>query len=80
MRSLHLPAAGEATSPTDLNGTGEGVLWHHHHHPAGTWGCDACQCDTVTPDSLEEGWWGGKEMGAPKWEWGDDCYQVGKDG
>lgn len=47
MRSLHLPAAGEATIPTDLNGTGEGVLWHHSQHPAGTWGCDACQCDTV---------------------------------
>jgi len=29
MRSLHLPAVGEATSPTDSNGIGEGVLWHH---------------------------------------------------
>lgn len=38
MRSLHLPAGGEATSPTDLNGTGEGVLWHHPPPPCGDLG------------------------------------------
>lgn len=59
MRSLQLSSGGEATSPTDLNGTGEGVLWHHSHHLQGLGG-------SVTPASLEEVWQGGKELGGPK--------------
>lgn len=30
-RSLHLPTEAEASSLTDLNGTGVGVLWPHCH-------------------------------------------------
>lgn len=78
MRSLHLTARVEYTSPTDLNGTREEVLWHQ-----GSSG--------ITPTTLQGlgGCWHicqprrgmvrRERDGVPKWGVRDDCYQAGRD-
>lgn len=50
VRSLHLPAEGEATSPIDLHGTREGGAVASPPPPCGD------LRDAVTPASPEEGW------------------------